>query len=151
MATPNVAITGSFDPVSWRNLQRDLARLEPELRKELNNEIKTIGDGIVSEAKRAASWSTRIPGAISLSVTTSRIGVKVNRRRAPHARSYEGVRRAGFGSQSQFRHPVFGQQAVWVSQPTRPFLAPAIRANQDAFFRSAEESIVNAARAVGWS
>lgn len=150
MVTPNVAIVGSFDPVSWRNLQRDLKRLAPAVQKELNAEIKGIAGEIVSAAKANASWSSRIPGAIGLSVTTTRVGVKANRRKAPHARAYEGTRRAGFGTQKSFRHPVFGNRNVWVSQPTRPFLAPAIRANQDQFFARAEDAIVNAARTVGW-
>jgi hypothetical protein len=150
VADPNVAIVGSLDPSSWRNLQRDLKRLAPEIQKELNKEIKGIAGDIVSDAKSSASWSSRIPGALAVSVTTSRVGVKVNRKKAPHARAFEGVGRSGFGTKSSFRHPVFGNRNVWVSQPTRPFLAPAIRANQTAFFQKAEEAVTNAARHAGW-
>ncbi len=148
---PDPAVVGSFDPVSWRRLQRDLKDLGPEIRKDFNNEIKGIAGKIVSDAKANAAWSTRIPGALSVSVTASRVGVKASRRKAPHARAFEGVRRAGFGAVREFRHPVYGNRNVWVSQPTRPFLAPAIRENQAGFFDAAQESIVNAARTVGWT
>ena len=144
-AALNVAISGSLDPVSYRNLQRDLARLEPEIRKELNAKLRGVGGGIVSAAQSNASWSTRIPGAISLSVTSTRVGVKVNRRRAPHARAYEGITGG-----SQFRHPVFGNRNVWITQTTRPSLAPAVRDHQAAFADAASDAVADAARAVGW-
>ena len=145
------AVVGSFDPVSWRKLQRDLKDLGPAIRKDFNNEIKVHAQNIMSDAKANASWSSRIPGSLSISVTASRVGVKANRRKAPHARAMEGVRRAGFGTVREFRHPVYGNQNIWVSQPTKPFLAPAIRANQAAFFESAHDSIITAARTVGWT
>lgn len=148
-ANPNVAITGSLDPVSWRNLQRDLKRLEPEVRKELNASFRGLVGDIVSDAQSRASWSSRIPGAIGASVTTTRVGVKVNRRKAPHARSYEG--RGRFGRpQGSFRHPVFGNRDVWVTETTRPFLAPAVKANQSQFYKSAEQAVTVAARKAGW-
>jgi len=148
---PDPAIVGSLDPVSWGRLQRDLRDLGPEIRKELNDEIKGIADKMLTSAKRNASWSSRIPGALSVSVTTSRVGVKASRRKAPHARAFEGVRRAGFGATSSFRHPVYGNRNVWVSQPTRPFLAPAIIEHREAFFAQAGEAVTNAARTAGWT
>jgi hypothetical protein len=30
-----------------------------------------------------------------------------------------------------FRHPVFGNKAVWVEQPMHPALGPAVEANAD--------------------
>jgi len=147
---PNVAIVGSLDPSSWRNLQRDLRALGPEIVKELRTQFKDIGSDIVQSAKTRAAWSSRIPGAIGLSVTTTRVGVKVNRRQAPHARAFEGVGRSGFGSKTHFRHPVFGNRNVWVSQNTRPFVAPAIRQHQEAFYDKATEAVTVAARKVGW-
>lgn len=150
-ATPNVAISGSLDPVSWRNLQRDLKALAPEAHKQLQGEIKDVAGNIVQAAKANASWSTRIPGSIGLSVTSTRVGVKANRRKAPHARAFEGIGNQGvFGTKTWFRHPVFGRRGTWVNQQTRPFMAPAIRANQDEFFDKAAEAVTTAAKAVGW-
>ena len=148
---PGPVIVGSFDPVSWRQLQRDLKDLGPGVKKELDDEIKTIAGHILSDAKARAGWSSRIPGSLAVSVTTTRVGVKASKRKAPHARAFEGVRRAGFGSSPSFRHPVYGNRGVWVTQTTRPFMAPAIRENQADFFEKAEVAITNAARTAGWT
>ena len=34
-------------------------------------------------------------------------------------------------SADTFRHPVFGNPDVWVSQPMHPYLAPALKVNED--------------------
>ncbi len=151
MASPNVAIVGSLDPTSYRNLMRDLRALEPEISKELKATFQDLGSDMVRDVKANASWSSRIPSAVSLSVTQTRVGVKASRRKAPHARSYEGISGSGiFGTKSSFRHPVFGNRSVWVNQSTRPFVAPAIRAHQEEFMDRASDAVADAARQVGW-
>lgn len=112
-----------------RELARALGRMPAELRLELRPELRKAGQIVADQAKANASWSTRIPGAISVSTsTTSRTGgvaVRVDHIKAPHARPLEGVTGNGI-----FRHPVFGNRSNWVDQPTRPFLFPAVRAKQ---------------------
>lgn len=144
----NEAFQVNLDTTSWRQLQRDLKNLAPEYRKQFNKQIKQVGARIVSDAKSNASWSSRIPGAIALSVTGTRIGVKASRRKAPHARPYEGI--SGVFGAKGFRHPVFGNRQVWVAQAARPFMAPAVKENQEAFFEEAAEIVDDAARQVGW-
>src|SRR5690554_3410860 len=82
---------------------------------------------IVDDAKRRAGmWSTRIPGAISLSVRKNGVMIRVSGKKAPHARPYEGM----VGNRKKFRHPVFGDEDKWVDQRTRPFLIPAVNAHR---------------------
>lgn len=123
---------------SVRLLARDLGRIPLELRQELRPRLKEAGEVIASEARSNASWSTRIPGAIRVQALFGRLTggvvVKVDRNKAPHARALEGITaRRGALSRTTggtFRHPVFGDRDVWVDQPTRPFLAPAVVAKQ---------------------
>lgn len=158
MADP--AVVGGIDPVSFKRLQKDLKALGPAVRREFNKEIKGIAGKILSDAKSNASWSSRIPGSLRLSVTTTRVGVKANRKKAPHARAFEGFNQFG-ARKNFFRHPVFdtrgGDTAAqrstvpWVNQRRRPFLAPAVEKNQAAFYRQAKKAVTKAARTVGWT
>jgi len=151
---PSVDASGvvdiQLDPNSWRALQRGLKDMAPQVRRELNKTLKTAGEGILADARSNASWSSRIPGSLSMTVTATRIGIKADRRKAPHARPYEGI--AGlFSTARSFRHPLFGDKSNWFSEATRPFMAPAVRANETQFMDAAGEAVNDAARAAGWT
>ena len=141
----DAAVHLELDPLGWRNLQRSLKQVAPEIQKQLRKEMRGIAGNVAASAKSHASWSSRIPGAIGITVTTTSIGVKANRRKAPHARSYEGI--LGGGS---FRHPLWGNREHWFTEQTRPFLAPAVQENKREFFQAAGAAVEDAARAVGW-
>jgi hypothetical protein len=106
-----------------RELIKDLKETAPDLRKEVRGGFREIGQPVVVEARRRASWSRRIPGAISLKIAVSgkkvAIDLRTSIKKAPHARAYENNGQFGV-----FRHPVFGKD-VWVSERARPFLWPA--------------------------
>ena len=40
-----------------------------------------------------------------------------------------------------FRHPVFGEPDVWVSQPTQPFFFPAVRAGTPELQKRISEAV----------
>jgi hypothetical protein len=97
-------------------------KVPAEVRIALRPAVLEAGNLIADAAKANASWSGRIPGAISVTSNLTSSGgavIRVDSTTAPHARPYEG--RSG----SPFRHPVFGNRDNWVSQATRPFLKPA--------------------------
>lgn len=100
---------------------------------DLNRRMRKVGEVAARGARDRASWSTRIPAAITVGTQSRgpRAGVllRVRRARAPHARAYEGLAKGG--TRTGFRHPVFGNRKRWVTQPTRPFLAPAVNAQRD--------------------
>jgi hypothetical protein len=119
-----------------RRLIRDLGKLPADVRGELRPVMRKAGQQALVKARANASWSTRIPAAIRLSVSfaSRRPGVSlvVDRRRAPHGRPFENL-----GQPGSFRHPVpntrrrglraaaSGDRRRWVSQRARPFLFPA--------------------------
>jgi hypothetical protein len=140
----------SVNADDFRNFQRTLKRMDKDISRELNKELrKVIASTIVPAARSNAGWSSRIPSAIKPTVGVRNIGARVASKQAPHGRAYEGLQK-GLRSNSHFRHPVFGNRQVWVSQATRPFLAPAFEENAGEAVKAAEEAIQSAARAAGF-
>lgn len=129
----------------YAQLQKTLRQLAPQVQKDANKQIKIEADRIASDAKAFAVWSERIPGAISVTANSRGAGLKVSSRRAPHGRLFE----RGSGRGRSFRHPVFGNRDVWVSQQARPYLEPAIKQNQHWFLRSLEGILREAIRKAG--
>lgn len=130
-------------------LIHDMGRIPDDLRKKLRPQLRAAGRLVADDAKLRASWSTRIPRAIGVrtSFTKTRPGVSVvvNRKKAPHGRPFEHG-----GEPGKFRHPVYGNRRVWVSQTARPFLAPAMRAKADAAGRRITEAVDEATRDAGF-
>lgn len=135
-----------IDGEAFRVFSRELKKVEPELAKELRKELREIvKTKVIPTAKSNAGFSARIPGAIKPSVTTKGAGVRIAGKQAPHGRPIEGI-----GGNSHFRHPVFGNREVWVNQRTRPFLSPAVDANQDEAAEAAKKAVDKAGRAAGF-
>lgn len=114
-----------FSSVS--ELARTLGGVPTEMAAGLREELPHIGETLMRRSQDNASWSDRIPDAhylkVGLGATTGGVTVGVDQTAAPHARPYEGL--SAGGSSGFFRHPVYGND-WWVSQDTRPFLAPAV-------------------------
>jgi len=106
---------------------RDIPR---ELRSTIRPRLVAAGEMLRAAAASEASWSTRIPASLRVTAkfAGARAGVFViaSQRKAPHARALEGI-----SGNSQFRHPVFGDEEDWVSQATRPFLSAALARHGD--------------------
>lgn len=119
------------DPtVALRALQKEIGKIEPELRKRLRPALKVAAEPIVSDAKTRAAWSARIPRAITLSIRFAKrdpgVSLRVRRAVAPHGRPLEGIQ-----GNATFRHPVHGHRDRWVTQNTRSYLVPAAEAGMD--------------------
>lgn len=133
---------------SIRRLVRDLDGIPPDLRRQLRPGLRAAGKAVADQAKTNASWSSRIPRAIGVSVKFSGspgVRVVVNKRKAPHARPYEHGGRPG-----TFRHPYFGDRRRWYSQRARPFLAPAARAKGPRAAREVDRVVRRVTRAAGF-
>lgn len=115
-----------------RHLASELGMVPAELRRELRPRIREAGDHIVRDMRQRASYSSRIPGAIRMSVSfaakSGGLTIRVDSNRAPHARVLERGNQGGRAA--SFRHPVFGNRENWVTQPTRPFFFPAVMAGR---------------------
>lgn len=139
-------ITGSEDV---RKLVNDLRKIGDGVGRNLGKEFKRAAGPVAQQARANASWSSRIPGAISVGVSSSRrypgAQIKVSKGKAPHARLFEFPGRGG-----SFRHPVFGNREVWVDQRGRPFIRPAVREKGGEFIKAADRAVVSAAKAAGF-
>lgn len=124
-----------------------MARAPRELRAELRPAMRAAGGAVRDAAASNASWSRRIPASLRVSVLfgarTAGVVVKARSSVAPHAKAYEG--RTG----ATFRHPVFGDRDVWVTQSARPFLRPALASHRGDVVRAAEQAIQTAFRRAG--
>lgn len=130
-------------------LVKELGKFPPELRKAMRPALKAAAEPIVADAKARASWSTRIPRAISLGVRFGRrdpgVSIRVRRGVAPHGRAHEGIT-----GNATFRHPVFGHRDRWVDQGTRSYLAPAAEAGMDGALAATVETVDQVARDLGF-
>lgn len=107
----------SIDVSQLKKLSADLRRVSPALQKDFLKGLGLAGDVVASAAKSKASFSTRIPGTIKVRRRGVRVSVVAGGANAPHAGPLDNRGNAG-----SFRHPVFGNYDVWVSQPAHPFL-----------------------------
>lgn len=109
--------------VDMSDLKRFAAKLKveaPELVKDFQQGLAAAGEIVAAKARSNASFSSRIPASIKVRRRGSRVKIQAGSSLAPHAAPLENHGRPG-----TFRHPVFGDREVWVSQPARPFLTPA--------------------------
>ncbi len=112
-----------------RNLAEAIGRVPIKARLTMRPALQRAGQEIKADAQARASWSSRIPGSLTLRVQLrgARLGIVLaaSSARAPHARPFEGL------LNPQFRHPVFGNREAWVTQGARPFMWPAAQAGRD--------------------
>ena len=137
----------------FRRLANSLREVPDELRARLARRLRPVGDRTVADARARASWSSRIPGAISMRVAfkgkNPGLIITVDHVAAPHARPYEGLlARAGHGN--TFRHPFFGDTDVWYAQPFRPFVWPAVLATNQDVARDVDAAVDEALAAAGF-
>lgn len=130
-------------------LVNDLRKIGDGVGRNLGKEFKKAAGPVAQQARANASWSSRIPGAISVGVSSSRrfpgAQIKVSKDKAPHARLFEFPGRGG-----SFRHPVYGNREVWVEQRGRPFIRPAVRQMGGDFVKAADRAVDSAAKAAGF-
>ncbi|MCU1617192.1 MAG: hypothetical protein JWO98_4732 [Frankiales bacterium] len=130
-------------------LARELNKMPAATRRQLRRTFQAAGQPMLADAQSRAGWSTRIPGAIRVSTTVSAdrmsVQLRVSSASAPHARPYEGLGGGGF-----FRHPVYGRRTAWVSQATRPYALPAVKAASDKLVPELTDAYEAAARECGF-
>lgn len=140
---------GSSGSLELSQLARDLHRMPAATKRRMRKTFSDAAQPMLSDAKQRASWSSRIPGAISVQVTSTdvRLGVvlRISAAAAPHARPYEGM-----GTGGSFRHPVYGNRENWVSQATRPYAWPAVKAASDKVIPAIGDAYEDAARECGF-
>lgn len=125
-------------------LVKEFSQVPNELRPAIRAAARGAAQGFTSAVKADASWSSRIPAAVKVSTSFAQKGagvkVGVDSTRAPHARPYEGL--AAGGNRASFRHPVFGNREVWVTQTTRPFFRKNIEPQRAKFLDALESALI---------
>lgn len=117
----------SVDRAQLQILIRDLGAIPPDLHRTLKPAVLEAGRPILAKMRSNASWSSRIPGAISMRASGTSAGVqfRVSAARAPHARPYEGL------SGAVFRAPLYGDREHWYPHNARPFFYRAAAEGAD--------------------
>jgi hypothetical protein len=139
-----------FDPAETRALVKDLKQIEggKEITAALRKNLKAAAGPIAADVKAGYGWSSRIPGAVSVGTSFSKkatgVFIKVNSKRAPHARPFENGGKSG-----TFRHRVFGRD-VWVSQAARPSIFPRTEKRMPDVEEAAGRAVEEAAKAAGF-
>ena len=127
-------------------LIRDLGQLPPAFRKTARPHMLAAGSGVLAQMRANAGWSSRIPGAISMTASTSAFGVRfrTDAGRAPHARPYEGI------SGDPFRAPLFGDREHWYPHAARPFFYRAVQEGAAGVVEALGEALDQAAHETGF-
>jgi len=114
-------IIGTED--AQKALRELAAAAKGPMRNSLRRGIRAAAQPIAQGIRDEASWSSRIPDAVSLRVTTKAVSVVIRPSVAPEANALNNDDQPGM-----FRHPVYADiseprsQWAWTEQEARPFL-----------------------------
>lgn len=132
---PNRTVTvrgaGGIDTRDFKNVAKALRRAQPELANGLRRDLRVGGLLVAAKAKTIADeHSTTISKTIKVRTSGATVVVTAGGADAPVAAPFElgntgGRKSASAGRGGTFRHPVYGNRDVWVTQEMHPFLAPA--------------------------
>ena len=153
------------DGSQLRKLGKALRTAQPDVYRQVRREVREQALKVAEEAKQNASFSTRIPDTIRVSVAGVNTAViRAGGDNAPHAAAFEHA-----GSEGTFRHPVFARDGgerdvrtrgavarrasgkstgagdwVWVDQKAHPFLHPAVLSRLDEIVAALGGAVVSA-------
>lgn len=127
----------------------DLGGVPRALQGEMRESLTRAAQPILMDARKRASWSTRIPQAITLKASVSQrapgVRMVADSQQAPHARPWE----FGSGRNRNLRFRLFGTN-VWFEKEPRSFFFPAVRAGQAGVMEEINKSIDEVARRAGF-
>lgn len=139
MASKNtVTLTGGggLDTRDFSRFAKALRRQAPDMAVTLRKELRAAGEIVAADARARASFSSKIPASIKTRVSGATISIVAGSKKAADAAPYENE-----GKQGDFRHPLFGNRAVWISQKAHPFLHPALEAGRPAVMDAALQAL----------
>jgi hypothetical protein len=139
----------SVDRAQLQILIRDLGAIPPAVRRTLRPAVLEASQPILARMRAHASWSSRIPSAISVRPSTTAAGVefRVSAARAPHARPYES---GSLRNPGMVRHPVYGNREVWAQTPIRPFFYRSVAEGADELVDHLGDAVMRAAQQHGF-
>lgn len=129
----------TIDLADFHSLARGFRRVEPELFAGLKLRLRGIGQLVADSAKEHASFSETIPPSIKVRMST--LSVSVVATKAPLSGLEEMGKKGNRGSGVAWRHPVFGNKDVWVTQIGHPFLLPALKDKAEVIEALVDEAV----------
>ena len=155
------AVTGHagviIDASDLKNLGKALqAKGMTEVSKALRKRLVAVAKDLEYQAKiEAAQHSSSIPhtirGTVSGGTIALRAGVKKPAQDNPTAhKGYAAAPMEDTDGKGKFRHPVFGNRKVWVTQNAHPYLAPTIKRNVPMIEEGVKDAILIAMRGLGF-
>lgn len=136
------------DTSGLKDLAAVLRRSQPELKKQLYKNLRIAGEIVKEQAVFNSLWSSRIPSSLKVQGSGLHVKVVALASIAPNAGPLE---RGSQGRAGINRHPVFGNREVWVNQPTRPFLAPALQTRFTQVVALVDKAVDDALIAAGFN
>lgn len=106
----------------WDRFGAELKSTTPALRFGFRPTVRNWANVFTAQAVAASAWSSRIPQSFRIVGEGDNVVVYAGGEQAPEAAPLENDGKRGY-----FRHPVFGNDDVWVDQKARPFFTPAFR------------------------
>lgn len=132
------------DTSEFKILLEQFRDVPKELRSSIRRAVREAAADFVGDVKADASWSSRIPASVRTTTSFSQkapgVRIFVDSKKAPHARPYEGMAKGG--NESKFRHPVYGDREVWVTQATRPFFRPNVEKHRAQVLDAIESALI---------
>lgn len=108
----------SANAKALRSLGKALREADAAMYREVQRSLRVVGQEVAARAKANASYSTRIPGSVT--VRTSGVNAVVVSAKSPNAGPVENH------GKGYVRHPVFGDRNTWTDKNSHPaFLVPA--------------------------
>lgn len=131
MTTVKLTGHGGLDTTDFKSFSRALRRAQPVLAKGLRVQLRAAGELVAEEARGQVSGASKsIPPTIKVRTSGVTVSVIAGGNGKPLAGLFE-LGNASGGGGGTFRHPVYGNQDVWVNQPMHPFLGKALDAKKD--------------------
>ncbi len=110
---------------NYRQVSANLKKLDKAVNANFKKASRASVAGVVAEARgiAASHGFQRVPGAIVPTVTPTYVGIRVKAKSSVAGVLHER-------SRGKWRHPVFGNRAVWVDQNAQPSVKPAADRNR---------------------
>jgi hypothetical protein len=122
----------TVDTRGFADFAKALRKSEPALSAGLKTKLRAAGQIVADIAKaKAGAVSHSIPASIKVRVSGATISVVAGGAGVPLGGLFELGNAGHGGGGSTFRHPVFGDKAVWADQPMHPYLGPAVEEGAD--------------------
>lgn len=127
---------------NYKQVAKQIRAFDVDLAKKTTKELRALSITAVGAARQEASWSRQIPSLIKPTVTQAGAGIRVAAKPTPVGVLNERKR-------GEWRHPVFGNKDVWVTQRARASVRPVLEKIGPQLKEAGERAIGEAKREAG--